>query len=148
MEPGAEIFLKSVRAICPNVTDFELSQFASKLTFNELKKKDLFLRSGKVQKAIGFIANGLVRSSYVGQNGNEITVGFYAEGDYATHYPAFLIQRPSLYAIQCLEPTTMVSNSFEDMQQVYTYKLRDRIIGDRQRRMIIRKDRIPELLDQ
>jgi len=119
MEPVTDIFLKSVRTICPDLTDAELSQFASVLTVKELKKKDLFLESGKVQKAVGFITEGLVRSFYIDHEGNDITVGFYKEGDYATHYPAFITRQPSLYTIQCLEPTNMVCLSFEEQQWIY-----------------------------
>lgn len=121
MESGIEIFLKSVKEICPNVTDYELSQFAATLTFEEFHKKDYFLEFGKVQKTIGFIINGLVRSSFIDKDGNEITVGFYAEGDYVTHYAAFLTQQPSNYSIQCLEPTTMVCLSYENMQWNYEH---------------------------
>lgn len=119
MESGVEIFLKSVTIICPNITNDELSLFAAKLTITELKMKDLFIQSGKVQKAIGFITKGLVRSFIIDLDGNERTVGFYAEGEYATHYPAFITQKPSQYTIQCLEPTTFVCLSFADMQWMY-----------------------------
>jgi CRP-like cAMP-binding protein len=119
MESGTDIFLRSVRVICPDLTDLELSQFASRLTNKELKKKDIFLQSGKIQKAIGYITKGLIRSFFIDQEGNEITVGFYAEGDYATHYPAFITQKPSRYAVQCLEPTTLVCLSFKDIQVIY-----------------------------
>jgi len=119
MESGIEIYLNSVRLISPGLTDFELSLFASKLIFKELKKKELFLQSGRVQKAIGFITKGLIRSFFIDQGGNEITVGFYSEGNYATHYPAFIAQKPSRYSIQCLEPTTMACLSFGDMQWIY-----------------------------
>ena len=119
MEPGTQMFLKTIKAICTGLSEFELSQFASRLTFKELKKKDLFLQSGKVQKAIGFIAKGLARSFFIDQDGNEITVGFYSENDYATHYAAFVTQSASRYSIQCLEATTMICLSFEDMQLVY-----------------------------
>lgn len=119
MEPVTDIFLRSVRAICPNLTDAELSLFASVLTVKELKKKELFVAAGKVQKAVGFIAQGLVRSFYIDHDGNDITVGFYKEGDYATHYPAFITQQPSLYSIQCLEATNMVCLSFEGKQWLY-----------------------------
>lgn len=119
MEPGTELYLESLKAICPTLTDHELSEFASKLTLKELKKKALFIEAGKVQKAIGFIAKGLVRSFYVDRNGNEITVGFYSEGDYATHYPAFITQKPGSYTIQCLEPTTMICLSYEDIHYLY-----------------------------
>ncbi|HEY1193748.1 Crp/Fnr family transcriptional regulator [Flavobacterium sp.] len=121
MESDIEAFLNSVKQICPNLTDDELTQYASKLTIEELDKKDFFLQFGKVQKCIGFVINGLVRSSFVDKDGNEITVGFYSEGDYATHYPAFITQQPSKYSIQCLEPTTMVCLSYENMQWIYEH---------------------------
>ena len=119
MEQGTEILLRSVRTICSDLNDDDLSLFSSKISFAEYKKKDLFLQAGKVQKAIGFIAQGLVRSSYIDLTGNEITVGFYSEGDYATHYPAFITRQPSQYSIQCLEPTVMACLSFADLQWIY-----------------------------
>ncbi|HEY1193188.1 Crp/Fnr family transcriptional regulator [Flavobacterium sp.] len=121
MESDIEAFLNSVKQICPNVTDDELAQYASKLTIEEFDKKDYFLQFRKVQKCIGFVVNGLVRSSFVDKDGNEITVGFYSEGDYATHYPAFITQQPSKYSIQCLEPTTMVCLSYENMLWIYEH---------------------------
>lgn len=119
MQSATEIFLNSVKSVCPNLTEFEISQFASKLTLKELKKKEFFIQSDKIQREIGFITSGLTRSFFVDNHGNEITVGFYAEGNYATHYPAFISRQPSRYSIQCLEPTTMVCFTFEDMQWIY-----------------------------
>jgi len=113
------IYLESVRAICPELTDDELALFASKLTIKELKKKEFFLEAGKIQKALGFIVIGLVRSFYIDDEGNERTVGFYAETDYATHYHSFIARQPSRYSIQCLEPATFVCLSFDDLQWIY-----------------------------
>ncbi|MFA6057687.1 MAG: Crp/Fnr family transcriptional regulator [Taibaiella sp.] len=119
MEEATEIYLASLRTFCPKLTDHELSLFAMKLTFQELKKKEFFIQAGKVQKNMGFIVQGLVRSSYIDFTGIETTVGFYSEGDYATHYHSFLTRNPSNYTIQCLEPTIMACLSYEDMQWVY-----------------------------
>ena len=119
MDSASEMYLKSVGTTCPALSDDELSLLASKLTFKELKKKDIFLQPGKVQKEIGFIVQGLVRSFYIDNNGNEITVGFYKEGDYATHYPAYITRQQSLYTIQSLEPTGMVCLAYEDQQWIY-----------------------------
>lgn len=119
MEVATEIFIESARKICPRLSADELSLFASKLKFQELKKKEIFLQAGKVQNAIGFIAKGLVRSFYIDDKGNEITVGFYKEGDYATHYPAFITRQQSRYTIQCLEPTQMLCLTYEDQQWIY-----------------------------
>ncbi|WP_284653261.1 Crp/Fnr family transcriptional regulator [Flavobacterium terrisoli] len=84
-----------------------------------MKKKDFFLESGKVQNAIGFITKGLVRSFYIDEKGDEITVGFYPEGEYATHFSSFVKQQPSKYAIQCLEDTTLVCLTLEGMNWNY-----------------------------
>lgn len=119
MKKTIEIYLNSLQSFCPELTDQELDLFVSNLTFIELKKKDFFLEAGTVQKSIGFISKGLVRSFYVDHDGNEITVGFYAEEDYATHYPAFITQKPSNYFIQCLETTTFVCLSYNDIQRMY-----------------------------
>jgi len=119
MQEATAIYLKSLKAFCPFLSNDELSLFATKLTFKELDKKDYFLEAGKIQKAIGFITAGVVRSYYVDLDGNEITVGFYAEDDYATHYHAFITRQPSQYFIQCLEPTTFACLSFEDLQWIY-----------------------------
>lgn len=105
--------------ICPDLTKEELNYFVSKLKIKELNKKNLFLNSGEIQDALGFITQGLVRSFYIDKEGNERTVGFYAEGDYATHYPSFISRQPSRYSIQCLEPTTFVCLSFESLQSTY-----------------------------
>lgn len=121
MEAGAEIYLKSIQSFCPGITGDELLQFAERLTGRELNKKDFFLQSGKVQKEMGFIAKGLIRSFYIDNNGNDITVGFYHEEDYATHYDSFVCQTPSLYSIQCLEPTTFICLSYENMQWAYNH---------------------------
>ncbi|TWW01359.1 Crp/Fnr family transcriptional regulator [Chitinophaga pinensis] len=119
MQTDIQIYLHSIKAICPDLTDEELSLFASKLTLQQLDKKDLFIQAGKVQKALGFITQGLIRSFFVDLNGNEINVGFYAEGDYATHYPSFITRKPSSYTIQCIEQTTFFCLSFDDLQWIY-----------------------------
>lgn len=119
MQADTEIYLRSIKAICPDLREEELSQFAAKLTLQELDKKDIFIQSGKVQQSLGFVTKGLIRSFFVDLNGNEINVGFYAEGDYATHYPAFISRQPSSYTIQCLEPATFLCLKFDDLQWIY-----------------------------
>jgi len=116
---ATEKFIGSIRVICPHITDTELARFASRLSFTALQKRSFFIEAGKTQKAIGFITTGLVRSFYIDNDGSDRTIGFYQEGDYATHYHAFITQKPSNYSIQCLEPTSMALLAFTDMQDIY-----------------------------
>lgn len=120
MKNEIKIFLNSVQSICPELTEQELTLFSEKLSVLTFKKKEIFIQSGKVQQSIGFIVSGLIRSYYIDNNGNEKTVRFYAEKDYATHYTAFITQQFSKYTFQCLENTVLVLLSYENMQLVYS----------------------------
>ncbi len=120
MQNEIQLFLKNVKSICPELTEGEIEGFSKKLSVVTLEKKDYFICSGKIQKEVGFITKGLIRSFYVDMSGNEKTVRFYAENDYATHYTAFITQQPTKYSFQCLEKTTLVLVSHENMQ--WTYK--------------------------
>ena len=117
--PVIEMYLQSVRTICPNLTDVEMEGIARIASVSEIKKKDFFVESGEIQKTIGFIAKGLIRTYYIDDLGNERNVGFFSEEEYATHYPAFISKKPSKYSIQCLEATTFVCLTLEDLQQLY-----------------------------
>lgn len=119
MKDEIKTFLNSVRSICPELTEQELTPFSEKLSVITFQKKEIFIKSGIVQQSIGFIVSGLIRSYYIDDNGNEKTVRFYAENDYATHYTAFITQQPSKYTFQCLENTVLVLLSYENMQLLY-----------------------------
>lgn len=119
MQNEIQLFLNSIKSICPELTDLELEGFGQNLTIKTLKKKHFFIHVGEIQRQIGFITEGLIRSFFIDENGNERTVRFYAENDYATHYSAFITQQPSKYTFICLEDTTVVCLNYEDMQSTY-----------------------------
>ncbi|HEU4496718.1 MAG TPA: Crp/Fnr family transcriptional regulator [Flavobacterium sp.] len=119
MQNEIKIFLNAVKSICPELEEDELSGFSEKLSLKTFPKKSCFIRSGQVQDKIGFITKGLIRSFFIDNKGNEKTVKFYPENDYATHYTAFITQAPSKYDFQCLEETTVVCLSHEQMLAAY-----------------------------
>lgn len=119
MNDAIDKFLNSVKSLCPKVTEAELAYLESGLTVRELKAKHFFIHANTIQKEIGFIYSGLIRAFYIDQNGNEISVNFFRENRYATHYPAFITQTLSKYYFQCIEPTTIVSVSYKHIQKGY-----------------------------
>lgn len=84
-----------------------------------LRKGDYFLKSGNIQKEMGFICKGLIRRFYINEKGNQITTGFTKELEYITDYPAFIRQRPSKYFLQCLEKTTLIKLPYSIIQESY-----------------------------
>jgi len=112
-------YLESVKTLCPKVTNAELSYLESGLTITELKSRHFYIHAGMIQKEIGFIYSGLIRSYYIDSKGNEITVNFMRENRYATHYTAFISQTASKYYFQCIEPSLIVNLSYKHIQQGY-----------------------------
>jgi CRP-like cAMP-binding protein len=87
----------------------------------EYKKNDYFLREGQVCREVGFIAEGLVRYFVSKANGEELTVDFNKEQEYTCNYASFLDKSPSGTGIQCIEPTTLLVISYNDLQLFYTH---------------------------
>ena len=119
MKETITTYLNSVRTLCPKLTDSELNYLESGLTISELKSKHFYIHANTIQREIGFVYQGLMRSFYVDSKGNEITVNFVRENRYATHYTAFITRKPSNYYFQCIEPTIIVNISYEHIQAGY-----------------------------
>ena len=115
-----ETYLSHYKMVCPQIRDEELDYIASALTITQHKPKEFYLRQGQVQKGIGFITKGLVRTFYEDEKGNEITVWFSKENEYVTDYPSFIKQIPAKFYFQCIEPCIIVNLPFEDMQEGYS----------------------------
>lgn len=105
--------------MCPKMTREELNYLESGLTITQLQPKHFYIHAGTIQEQIGFVYKGLIRSFFVDEKGNEITVNFIRENRYATHYSAFITRTPSKYYFQCIEPTAIVNLSYNHIQVGY-----------------------------
>ncbi len=103
----------------PDLNVEERAFLRSYLTIEAYQKKDYLFESGKVQKEVGFVCEGLLRRYYINEKGNKITTGFINENKYATDYPAFIRQKHSKYSIECLEPSIIIKLSYDKIQEGY-----------------------------
>lgn len=97
-----------------------------------LKAGDYFLREGNVCRDVAFIEKGLLRY-YMITNGEEQTLHFGRENDFACSYPSYLPQTPARTNIQAVEDTILYTASRENMDLLY----RDLKEGERFGRMAI-----------
>ena len=98
----------------PQTADMSyLSSFADGLSVSELNTKQFYIKAGDIQSQIGYVYSGLIRAFYVDSKGNEVTVNFIKEGEYATHYPALKNSLPSKFYFQCLEPTIIINIPYQ-----------------------------------
>ena len=94
--------------------------FSSKLKREDIPKKTVFLKSGTVENKISFIISGIVRFYILKTDpAKEITFGFCFKKQFISAYDSFLTRKPSLYELESLTNTTVLSISYDDLQEVY-----------------------------
>ncbi|MEL7118206.1 MAG: Crp/Fnr family transcriptional regulator [Bacteroidota bacterium] len=108
-------FLKWLTHLTPE----EIEVTRAMLKIKRFNKGDFFLKSGTIQRALGFVVEGLLRRYYINDKGSDITTAFIKEDEYVTDYPAFITQKPSTNFLQCLEPSIIVTISYEGIQESY-----------------------------
>jgi CRP/FNR family transcriptional regulator, anaerobic regulatory protein len=119
MSPEKTKYLDFIKLFCPEITEHELQTFSSFLVEKKFTKNEVIFTAGQVQKEIGFITTGLVRAFYIDEDGKDKTVRFQHENGFATHYVAFITQQTCKYNVVCLEPTTTIMLSYDNMHLAY-----------------------------
>ncbi|MGY0035623.1 Crp/Fnr family transcriptional regulator [Pedobacter sp. NJ-S-72] len=84
-----------------------------------LPQDGYFLQEGNVCRHVAFIDQGLVRY-FINNDGNERTMYFNKENEFVSNYQSFLSKTVSHVSIQALEPTTLYTISYENLQRLYS----------------------------
>jgi CRP-like cAMP-binding protein len=104
--------------------------FTSKLQRRVIPKKTNFLKLDDIENYISFIESGVVRLYIPKENPEkEITFGFSFKDQFISAYDSFLTQTPSAYQLQTLTETTLLSITYNDLQEVYNKTQIGNLIG-------------------
>jgi CRP-like cAMP-binding protein len=139
-------YLDQIASISEQDWDF----FTSKLQRRILPKKTVFLKINEIENHISFIESGVVRLFIPKENPEkEITFGFSFKNQFISAYDSFLTQQPSLYQLQTLIETTVLSISYNDLQEVYKKTTIGNLIGrlTAERLFLIKSKREQNLLN-
>lgn len=139
-------YLDQIASISEQDWDF----FTSKLQRRILPKKTVFLKINEIENHISFIETGVVRLFIPKENPEkEITFGFSFKNQFISAYDSFLTQQPSLYQLQTLIETTVLSISYNDLQEVYKKTTIGNLIGrlTAERLFLIKSKREQNLLN-
>jgi len=133
MSSNIEPTLEIVRNYLHQITDFTDTDwhfFSSKLTKHFITKKTTFLKLGEVENRISFIVSGVVRLCIPKNDpAKEITFGFCFKEQFISAYDSFLTRKPSLYELETLSDTIILSITYEDLQKVYKTTQIGNLIG-------------------
>jgi len=113
-----------------HITDKDWEFFISKLTHRVIPKKSVFLGLNEIENHISFIQSGVVRL-FIPKDDTEkeITFGFSFKNQFVSAYDSFLTRQPSLYQLQALTETSILSITYDDLQEVYKNTQIGNLIG-------------------
>lgn len=120
IDNAIQAYSNALQKVCPNLKAEEINFMCSKLTVTKLEANILYLKAGKIQESIAFSFKGLLRSFFINDKGEEITIAFIKENNYAADYDAFLGQKPSNYYIETIEPCWLINVPFTSIQECYS----------------------------
>jgi CRP-like cAMP-binding protein len=107
-------YLNSIHSLSPALQSYLLET----VKYRKLKKKEILLKAGQLDRYIYFIQSGLLRAFY--ENGDtEVSSWFMKEGDVIVSIESFYDQKKSYESIQAIEDTEVYYISFEELEHVY-----------------------------
>ena len=93
-----------------------------------LAKGTFFLKSGEVNKHIGFLEKGLVRY-FVYKNEEESTFEFTKEGEFIADYQSFNKNTASNQNIQAIEDCELLIIDYPNVQNIFNTTKNENLIG-------------------
>jgi CRP-like cAMP-binding protein len=96
-----------------------LERLSSMLIRKEIKRKEYLLQEGKTSSKIYWLVKGLIRSYYIDDKGEEVTVWFYPENNLIISVESFFEQIPSDENIVAVEDSILLYITWEQMEALY-----------------------------
>lgn len=119
MSNPSVIFKTALLQIHSKLTEDEVDFIIQNSQYIKAPKQSVLIEEHKVQKHIFFLVSGLVRSFYINQKGEEITVRFIDTSGWVTHYSALLTQARSKYIFQTIEDSEVLALPHTIIQEGY-----------------------------
>lgn len=103
-----------------DVTEIEFDEYIKPLIeVRHFKKRQTITREGEVENYFNFITKGLVRKFYK-KGKEEINTQISTEGHIIHSQESFHSRTPSEYFVETIEPSTMVSITFDNLEKIYS----------------------------
>ena len=96
-------------------TDQEWSEISSKVKIRQLKKKDIFIKPFENNSQIAFIAEGILRTYFLSESGEEFTTDFCTANEIAVNYD-ITTSHKNEYFSQAVVDTTLLVMDYENFQ--------------------------------
>lgn len=111
-------FLDYIRKFI-EISDDEFQQYINPyIVVRRYAKKQIITEAGQVENYFNFITKGLARKYYK-KGKEEINTQISFEGHIMHSQESFHSRTPSEYSIEAIEPTTLVSITYDNLERMY-----------------------------
>lgn len=110
--------LRKALSVNLDITDQQWTTVAGYFKPLTAKRNEILLEKGKICQHMFFIARGCLRILLIDEAGQEATRFLLFEGQMGTAFPSFIMKQPSKASIQCIEPSEMLTISYNDYQRL------------------------------
>jgi CRP-like cAMP-binding protein len=110
------------------LTREEFMLLAERIVVRSFDRRERLLGVGETEHYMNFVVTGLVRM-YFHRGKTEVITNIAKEGELISASSSFLSGLPSNYLIETLEPTTLLSLSREDLDEIYQQSVRIERLG-------------------
>lgn len=110
--------LKKVINDYSKLTENSWSLFQSILQFQYVKKGEVILRAGQTARKIHFLSKGILRSSFVDNNGSEYTKNLFFEKSFGASKVSLLLNSPSKFSIEAIEDSILINLDFKTYKKL------------------------------
>jgi CRP-like cAMP-binding protein len=101
------------------LNDEEWELFSQHLSEAHFEKGEVILDQGQIEQYLTFIIHGTARMFTVDEFMNEFSIEFPSDNCFCCSYGSFVTQRPSMIAVEALEPIKAYRISYKDLQFLY-----------------------------
>lgn len=112
-----ENIIKYFNSIIP-LSDQTISLMSEIFVYDELKKKDHFIRKGQFAKEIAFLETGIVRAYYVNSDGKEYNKTFFSAPSIIGSYASLISKQKNAVAQQALTDCKIWKASFYKIEKL------------------------------
>ncbi len=100
------------------LSEKEFSLLAQSLEIREFDKKQFLVKEGEVERYMNFVAKGLARK-FFHKNKEEMITQIAKENELISSFESFLSGTPSTYTVETIEPTTFISITKQNVEDLY-----------------------------
>lgn len=111
--------LKKYLAGYAEITEEEFEYLASKVEIRQFEKKQKVITIGETENYLNLIAKGLVRKYFL-KGREELITQIAKEMDLINSSVSFLDRSPSTYIVETIEPTTFLSITLDNLEDLYS----------------------------